>query len=300
MGSPDFAVPVLDALAKAVSIVAVVTQPDRPAGRGMSLTPPPVKTLALKYNLPVFQPIKINTDESFKTLQDYAPDLIVVAAYGQILKKRILDLPRFGCINVHASLLPRWRGASPIQNAILAGDTQTGVTIMQMDIGMDTGDMIAQKSLPIAASDTSTSLSNTLSESGAAFLLEILPDYLSGKIKPIPQPQEGITYAHLIQKQEGELDVFTATAEELERKIRAFDPWPGTFIMINQNRLKVLKASVKPTGNAEPSERRNINGFPAIGTKSGWLILEIVQPAGKKAISGEQYLRGARDWESNA
>ena len=299
MGSPEFAVPILDALVKIYPVVGVVTQPDRPAGRGMVLTPPPVKELALKYNLPIFQPDKINTDESYQTLQNYAADLIIVAAYGQILKQRILDLPQFGCINVHASLLPRWRGASPIQTAILNGDQQSGVTIMKMDAGMDTGDMIAKKALPISSTDTAVSLSESLSKLGAEFLLEVLPDYLAGNIQARPQPEQGVTYAHLIKKQEGELDIIHSTAEVLERKVRAFDPWPGTFLIVNQNRLKVLKASVISARDIQPGMRKNMNGLPAIATQSGWLVLDIVQPAGKKATTGAQYLCGARDWETN-
>lgn len=229
MGSPDFAVPTLRALAAQYAVVGVVTQPDRPAGRGMTLTPPPVKLVAEELRIPLIQPQKLRQPEAVQQLKDWNPDLIVVSAFGQILRPEVLDLPRQGCINVHASLLPRWRGAAPIQAAILAGDAQAGVTIMKMDPGLDTGPMLSQRAIPIDAEDTGGSLLQKLSHLGGELLLETLPGYISGEIQPQPQPETGSTYAPMLKKEDGLLD-FTRPAAELERKIRAFQPWPGTTV----------------------------------------------------------------------
>ncbi len=205
MGSPEFALPTLKALAERYPVVGVVTQPDRPAGRGNVLTPPPVKVLAQQLGLEVFQPEKLRTPEAKEKLRSWNPDLIVVAAFGQILRQEVLDLPPFGCINVHASLLPRWRGASPIQAAILHGDTVTGVTIMKMDPGIDTGPILAQRTVTIQPEDTAGSLSERLAQEGASLLMEVLPDYLEGRLHPQPQPEEGATYAKMLSKEEGNL-----------------------------------------------------------------------------------------------
>src|SRR5215211_7077253 len=220
MGSPDFALPTLQALAEHYEVVGVVTQPDRAAGRGRERKAPPVKTLALELGIPVMQPEKLRLPEAMEQLRAWAPDLIVVAAFGQILKQDVLELPRFGCINVHASLLPRWRGAAPINAAILHGDEETGVTIMQMDVGLDTGPMLSQRSIPLMPEDTAGSVFEKLSTLGADLLLETLPDYLSGKLTPTPQPEEGVTYAPMLKKEEGQLD-FTHEVNELERRVRA-------------------------------------------------------------------------------
>src|SRR5919108_4165338 len=187
MGSPDFALPTLQALAEHYDVVGVVTQPDRASGRGRERKPPPVKTLALELGIPVMQPEKLRLPEAMEQLRLWDPDLIVVAAFGQILKKDVLDLPRFGCINVHASLLPRWRGAAPINAAILHGDEETGVTIMQMDVGLDTGPILVKRSIRLTRDDTAASVTERLSQFGAELLIETLPDYLSGKIIPLPQ-----------------------------------------------------------------------------------------------------------------
>src|SRR5215217_6355124 len=187
MGSPDFSLPTLQALAKTYDVVGVVTQPDRASGRGRELKAPPVKMLALKLGIPVMQPEKLRLPEAMEQLRAWHPDLIVVAAFGQILRKDVLDLPPYGCINVHASLLPRWRGAAPINAAILHGDEETGLTIMQMDVGLDTGPMLTQRSIRITPEDTAGSVFEKLSTIGADLLIETLPDYVSGKIKPIPQ-----------------------------------------------------------------------------------------------------------------
>src|SRR5215216_4742082 len=229
MGSPDFSLPTLRALTNAYKVVGVVTQPDRASGRGRELKPPPVKSLAQELNIPTIQPEKLRQPEAMEQLRLWNPDLIVVAAFGQILKKDVLYLPRFGCINVHASLLPRWRGAAPINAAILHGDEETGITIMQMDVGLDTGPMLSQRSIRLRRDDTAGSVFEKLSRLGADLLIDTLPDYLSGKLTPTPQPEEGVTYAPMLKKEEGRLD-FTHQVNELERRVRAFNPWPGTFM----------------------------------------------------------------------
>lgn len=296
MGSPQFAVPTLRALAEHYPVVGVVTQPDRPAGRGRKVTPPPVKVVAQELGLPVMQPRRLRAPEAFEQLQAWAPDIIVVAAYGQILRPNVLALPRYGCINVHASLLPRWRGASPIQHAILAGDRETGVTIMLMDEGLDTGPILSQRAMPIEPEDTGATLSEKLARLGAALLLETLPEYLSGALQPRPQPEEGITYAPLLKKEDGRLD-FQKPAEVLARQVRAFDPWPGTFVAPwRGGTLKVLWAEAVQEPSPGPGVRLVWQGFPAVGTSQGLLVLRRVQPAGKRPMAGDAFLRGARDW----
>ena len=295
MGSPDFAVPVLEKLAKEYNVVGVFTQPDRPAGRGMQLKPPAVKSLAVSLGLPVFQPEKLKDAGNYDLLEELNPDFIIVAAYGQILKQNVLSLPKYGCINVHASLLPRWRGAAPIQAAIAAGDKKTGITVMKMDIGMDTGDMIAQKEIPITKDHTGGSLFEELSQLGASFLIETLPDYFSGKLIPEPQSENGITYASMIKKEDGKLE-FSTPAATLERKVRAYQPWPGTYMEINGDRIKVMKAEVIEDSKAIAGKHMIDEGWPLIGTSDGWLKLIEVQPAGKKRITGKEFLNGAKYW----
>jgi len=296
MGSPDFALPSLRALANVYELVGVVTQPDRASGRGRGLKSPPVKIVAQELGIPIMQPEKLRTPEAMEQLRAWNPDLIVVAAFGQILRKDVLDLPRFGCLNVHASLLPRWRGAAPINAAILHGDEETGVTIMKMDVGLDTGPMLARRSIRLTRDDTAGSVTGTLSHLGAELLIETLPDYLSGKITPTPQPQEGTTYAPMLKKEEGRLN-FTRPAEELERRVRAFNPWPGAFMDFDEALLKVHHSqAVVETGKAEVGQRLVYRDQPAVGTGGGLLILDEVQPAGKKSMSGRSFLAGARHW----
>ena len=296
MGSPDFALPSLRSLANAYDVVGVVTQPDRASGRGRGLKSPPVKIVAQELGIPIMQPEKLRTPEAMEQLRAWNPDLIVVAAFGQILRKDVLDLPRFGCLNVHASLLPRWRGAAPINAAILHGDEETGVTIMKMDVGLDTGPMLARRSIRLTRDDTAGSVTGTLSHLGAELLIETLPDYLSGKITPAPQPQEGMTYAPMLKKEEGRLD-FTRPAEELERRVRAFNPWPGTFMDFDGTLLKVQRGhAVAEAGDAEVGKQLVYRDQPAVGTGGGLLILDEVQPAGKTPMSGKSLLAGARHW----
>ena len=302
MGSPDFALPSLSALAVVPNyqVVGVITQPDRASGRGRELKPPPVKSLALELNIPVMQPEKLRLPESMEQLRAWAPDLIVVAAFGQILKKDVLEMPRHGCINVHASLLPRWRGAAPINAAILHGDEETGVTIMQMDVGLDTGPMLAKKSIRIGLNDTAGSVSQALSTLGADLLIETLPEYLAGNLKSVPQPEDGSTYAPMLKKNDGLLD-FTQPAVELERRVRAMNPWPGAWFEWNGNPLKVLRAStVSGEKGLVSGSRFTVEGRPAVQSSAGALVLDEIQPAGKKAMPGKSFLAGARDWATVA
>ena len=294
MGSPDFALPILKALAGAYDVVGVVTQPDRASGRGRELKAPPVKTLALELGIPIMQPERVRLPEAMEQLRAWAPELIVVAAFGQILRKDVLELPHYGSINVHASLLPRWRGAAPIKAAIQHGDEETGVTIMQMDVGLDTGPMLSQRSIRLNREDTAGSVFDRLSTLGADLLLETLPDYLAGKLTPVPQPEEGVTYAPMLKKEEGRLD-FSHHVLELERRVRAFNPWPGAFMEFDGALLKVHRARVE-SGAAPVGQRLIVQNQPAIGARGGILILEEVQPAGKKSMSGKSFLAGARDW----
>ncbi len=305
MGSPDFALPSLRALASHYHVVGVVTQPDRTSGRGRELKPPPVKRLAQELGIPLIQPEKLRQPEAMQQLREWNPDLIVVAAFGQILRPEVLQLPRFGCLNVHASLLPRWRGAAPIQAAILAGDEETGVTIMKMDEGLDTGPILTQRALRIQPDETAGSLFQTLSTLGADLLLETLPRYLAGKLTPAPQPAEGVTYAPMLKKQDGLLD-FTSDVNELERKVRAFNPWPGAFMDFNGMILKVHRAHTLPLPLGEgqgvrdvsAGQRLIVQNQPAVGARGGVLVLDEVQPPGKKPMSGKSFLAGARNWAS--
>lgn len=300
MGSPEFAVPTLQALVGKFNVVGVVTQPDRPAGRGRKLTPPPIKSLAEEYGLPVIQPPRLRQPDAIEQLHNWKPDVIVVAAFGQILRPQVLDLPPQGCINVHASLLPRWRGAAPIRAAILHGDSQTGVTIMRMDAGIDTGPILSQRAIPIEAGDNAETLGEKLARIGADLLIETLPGFLVGQISPTPQEDGLATYAPMLEKADGELD-FKRSAVELERQVRAFYPWPGAFTHIWQGELlKILRASVVRISDLdrtlEPGRRTVYHSLPAIGAVGGLLVLEEVQPAGKKPMDGGVFLRGARNW----
>lgn len=292
MGSPDFSVPSLRALASAYQVVGVVTQPDRPAGRGRALTPPPVKVAALNLGLSVFQPVRLRAPEATQVVAEWSPDLIVVAAYGQILRDSILNLPQHGCLNVHASLLPRWRGASPVQAALRAGDSVTGITIMRMDAGMDTGAILAQAPMPVGDSDTGGSLTARLAPLGASLLLETLPGYLEGNIASAPQDEALVTLAPLLTKEDGRLD-FLHRAVELERQIRAYDPWPGTFLEWHGRRIGVLRARAASSAEVPAGRLTQLGGIPAVGTSEGVLVLEMVRPAGRQAVSGEAFLRGA-------
>lgn len=295
MGSPDFAVPVLESLSEKYRIVGVVTQPDRPAGRGRKLHAPPVKEVAKSMGFPIIQPQSLRDREARKQLEDWAPDVIIVTAFGQILKQDILDLPKFGCVNIHASLLPRWRGASPIQAAILAGDARTGVTIMQMEAGLDSGPIIAQRDVPIRPNTTGGELSDQLAHLGARTLLEVLPSYFNQMISPLPQDESIVTYAQRISKSEGALDL-NLPAYQLVRKILAFNPWPGAFYNLDGKILKIHHAHAHDTYQCDLGAHYIVNNMPALGTSEGLLVLDEVQPEGKRIMLGNAFLNGLPEW----
>jgi methionyl-tRNA formyltransferase len=296
MGSSDFSINILINLAKEFPIKILATQPDRPAGRGKKIEASRVKILANELNIPVIQPKRIKDEQFFNTLYDYEIDLIIVVAYGKILPKRLLDHPKFGCINVHASLLPRWRGASPIQAAILNGDMHTGVTIMKMDEGIDTGPILSKRAIDLDFNETSEILAIKLSEIGSKLLTDTLPLYLEGKIQPQPQNDQGATYTGLIRKEDGILD-FDQPSDQLEKKIRAYNPWPICFVKWENDYLRVYKAEVSLEKKLNQFQRGIINKYPCIGTSTTDLILIEVQPSGKKRIDGKSFLNGARNWE---
>lgn len=296
MGSPDFAVPSLRVLTAAHTVVGVVTQPDRPAGRGRELRPPPVKLEAARLGTPVIQPAKAGTPDVVERLLEWNPDLIVVAAFGQILRPSVLGLPAHGCVNVHASLLPRWRGAAPIQAAIAAGDAVTGITIMKMDEGMDTGGILAQRSTPIGADETGGSLTARLADLGAELLRDTLPAFLDGELQPQPQDPDKATKAPLLRKEDGLLDP-AMPAEVLARRVRAFQPWPGAYLYHEGVALKVIRAHAA-AGELPQGRRAVLDKRPAWGTMQGVLVLDEVQLAGKKAMQGADFLIGNRNWVS--
>jgi len=293
MGTPDFAVPTLNRLIQHYDVVGVVTQPDRPAGRGAALKAPPVKELALAHSVPVLQPEKLR--HVLDELRAWQADVFVVAAFGQILPQKVLDIPPKGCINVHGSLLPRWRGAAPIHAAIRAGDHETGITIMQMDAGLDTGPMLSKRSLAIAPDETGQSLHDKMAQLGAELLRDTLPAYLRGEIVPQPQDDSQATYAPQINKDEGRLD-WTRSAAELERLVRAFTPWPGTFTTWQGKQLKIHRAALAE-GQAEAGQIVALDdGSCAVGTGEGLLRLLEVQLEGKKRLPIGEFLRGQADF----
>lgn len=297
-GTPDFAARHLDALLTSEhQIVGVFTQPDRPAGRGNKLTPSPVKILAQQHDLPVFQPKSLRPAESQQLIADLQADIMVVVAYGLILPQAVLDMPRLGCINVHGSLLPRWRGAAPIQRSLWAGDSETGVTIMQMDAGLDTGAMLLKLACPITAEDTSATLYSRLAELGPQGMLETLTHLSQGSAQPQPQDDSLATYAEKLSKEEAQLD-WTLSAAQLERCIRAFNPWPVSYFYIEEQPVKVWQANVLPhQAGAQPGEvvHADKNGIQ-IATAEGILNIQTLQPAGKKAMSAQDILNSRREW----
>lgn len=295
MGSPDFAVPSLEELAKVYDVVGVITQPDRPFGRGQKLAPSAVKAIAETLDLPVFQPESMRSADALAQLKAWQPDLVVVAAFGQILPREVLAVPGRGCLNVHASLLPRWRGASPIQAAIEAGDATSGVSIMEMVYKLDAGPVVAQREVPIRSATFADELGQQLAYLGARTLVEILPAYLDGNLKAVPQDEALVTYAPMLKKNQSRLN-FNESAEQIVRKVHAYHPWPGTSFEHKGLHIKVLDAHVHHTFNTEPGLKYVVNGLPAVGTSDCLLVLDKLQPAGKKPMTGEDFLRGQRDW----
>ena len=295
MGTPDFAVASLNALVDAgYDVQAVVTQPDRPKGRGKKLAYPEVKTRALELNLPVYQPLKVKDPEFIGQLKEYAPDLIVVVAYGRILPKEILEMPKYGCINVHGSLLPEYRGAAPIQRSVLEGRKESGVTIMQMDEGMDTGDMLRQGSLPITMEDTSGTMFEKLAVLGGNLLVETLKDLEAGKVNPIKQDESKATYAARILKEDESID-WNHSAADINCQIRALAPAPGAYTIWNEQRVKLWEsAPVDETSDEQPGTVLEIGKHSfKVQTGNGVLEVKQVQPAGKKAMEAKAFCNGS-------
>jgi methionyl-tRNA formyltransferase len=294
-GTPEFAVPALAALAAAHSVVAVYTQPDRPAGRGRALAPSPVKQRALELGLPVEQPATLKTPDAAATLAAYAPDAMVVAAYGLLLPQAVLDVPRLGCINIHASTLPRWRGAAPIQRAILAGDTTTGVCIMRMEAGLDTGPVYLHESLAIGPRETAGQLHDRLAALGTRLVLETMAALERGTARAAPQPADGVTYAHKLDKREAAID-WHRPAVEIERAVRAFVPWPIAETRLDGEQLRVHEAIVVAGGDDAGSDdapgtivAASADGID-VATGAGRLRLLRVQLAGRKAVTAREFL----------
>jgi len=296
-GTPQFALPALQALLKSRhQVVGVLTQPDRPAGRGQQMRASPVKLLALDARLPLAQPPTLKTPESRAELTQWAADVLVVVAYGLILPPPVLALPRLGCVNIHGSLLPRWRGAAPIQRAILAGDAETGVTIMQLDAGLDTGPMLLERVRPIGSQDTAGDLHDALSELGAAALLEALDGLAAGTLKPRAQPAEGVSYAPKIEKSESPLD-WSVSAIHLDRKIRAFNPWPVAETRFAGESLRVLRARIAEPMGAHDAPG-TLLGIAEDGLRvacgEGVLAVRELQRAGKRPVSARDFANAVR------
>jgi len=296
MGTPDFAVPVLTTLIDVpdFEVVGVVTQPDRPAGRGKKIRQSPVKQAAIKYDLPVYQPEKLRGNDAVKTLSAWGADVHVVAAYGQILKPNVLSIPQYGSINVHASLLPRWRGAAPIQAAVRAGDAESGITIMQMNEGLDTGDMLLKGTVSLEPHETGGSLHDKLMAMGGDLLVEALRGYIDGHITPTPQDNDQATYAPQIDKKEGRID-WSQSAGEIDRLVRAFMPFPGTYTFWDSSRLKIIAGeAIQGTldiGKVAEHPQHDL----VVGTCEGLYALHSVQPEGKKPMSVSDFLNGNAD-----
>ncbi len=301
-GTPDFAAQHLQALLKSQhNIIAVYTQPDKPAGRGKKLTASPVKQLALEHQIPVFQPKTLRNEEAQQELSALNADVLVVVAYGLILPKAVLDAPRLGCINVHGSLLPKWRGAAPIQRSVWAGDAQTGVTIMQMDEGLDTGDMLHKVITPISLQETSASLYDKLARLAPPALIDVLDGLENGQFPPIKQDDSQATHAKKLSKEEAKLD-WQLPACQLERNIRAFNPWPMAFLTTQDEKgqmqtLKIHQAEVLAHVQAQAGcvLQADKNGIQ-IATSDGVLNLLTLQPAGKKPMSAQDFLNGRATW----
>ncbi|HMW48205.1 MAG TPA: methionyl-tRNA formyltransferase, partial [Cellvibrionaceae bacterium] len=293
-GTPVFAALHLEALLGSChEVVAVYTQPDRPAGRGKQLQASPVKSLALQHQLPVCQVSSLKTPEAQAELAHWGADIMVVVAYGLLLPQAVLDTPRLGCINVHASLLPRWRGAAPIQRAIEAGDASTGITIMQMDAGLDTGPMLAITPCPILPTDTATDLHDRLGSLGPAALLSALDDLACGRAAPQAQPSEGVTYAHKLTKEEAAID-WTLDAQLIERRVRAFNPAPVAYFHLGQERVRVLGALLENGLSGVPGEimRLDASGL-YVACGSGGLRIETLQLPGKNPVAVKALINGS-------
>ena len=294
MGTPDFALPSLRQLIAAHDVVAVVTQPDRPAGRSKRLKQSPVKQLAESAGIPTLQPRRIREPGAMEALAGLDADLFVVVAFGQILPQAVLDMPRQGTLNVHASLLPRWRGAAPIQAAIRAGDKESGVTIMLLDAGLDTGPVLSRHAIALARDETGQSLHDRLALLGANLLSQTLPRYLAGEIAPQPQDDALATFAPQLKKSDGRID-WTRPAQEIERLARAFTPWPGTFTQWKGQQLKVISGRAAE-GNLPAGQVDELKGKIAIGTGEGVYLPSALQMAGKRNFPVADFVNGYRDF----
>jgi len=295
MGTPEFSVPVLDALVGAGhEVVLAVSQPDRPKGRGRAVTPPPVKRRALELGIEVFQPRRVRDPEAVQRLKEAGPDAAVVVAFGQILPRDVLDIPPKGCYNVHASLLPKYRGAAPINWAIIDGETETGVTIIRMDEGMDTGDMLLMESVPIEADDTAGTLGEKLSTLGAKLAVSTLELLEAGELEPVRQDDSKATKAPTMKKELGRID-WSMTPEEIERRVRGLDPWPGAFTTLDDETLRVWKARPDVIGGygGRPGEvvETNKNGIK-VAAKGGALVIEELQAQGRRRMAAADFLAG--------
>ncbi|MFA0084943.1 methionyl-tRNA formyltransferase [Vibrio sp. 10N.286.49.C2] len=297
-GTPDFAARHLAALLSSEhEVIAVYTQPDRPAGRGKKLTASPVKNIASEHNIPVYQPENFKSEEAKQALADLNADIMVVVAYGLLLPQVVLDTPKLGCINVHGSILPRWRGAAPIQRSIWAGDKETGVTIMQMDIGLDTGDMLSIATTPIEPDDTSASMYEKLADLGPGALLECLNTIADGSATPVKQNDDEANYASKLSKEEAKID-WTQDAIFIERCIRAFNPWPMSYFSVQENNVKVWRAIAesgetdKAPGTILKSDKTGIY----IATGQGIVVLDQIQVPGKKAMPVSDVLNSKANW----
>lgn len=296
MGTPDFAVPALQQLLSSQHrLVAVYTSPDRPAGRGRELSPSPVKRVAIEHGLEVRQVRSLKNDAAVASLAQLQPDVIVVASYGLILPKKVLAIPPRGCVNLHPSLLPRHRGPTPIPSAILAGDAETGASIMLMDEGVDTGPILAQRKVPIAPDDTTASLTDKLAQLSARLLMETLPRWFDGEIEPQPQREAGATYTRMLTKADGEID-WSLPAIDIERRVRAFQPWPGCYTRWRGKTLKIMAATPLPGKHGMPGQTMAIEGGGVVQTGDGTLVLRQVQLEGKRPMDIAEFLRGQRDF----
>jgi methionyl-tRNA formyltransferase len=291
-GTPQFAANALAALLKEHQVAAVLTQPDRPSGRGMQLTASPVKQLALQHGLPVMQPATLKNEDTQNEIAALNADVMVVAAYGLILPQAVLQIPKHGCLNIHASLLPRWRGAAPIQRAILAGDVETGITIMQMDAGLDTGDMLLKKTCTITADDTAEVLHDKLAELGAQGIVETLRELGSGKLQAEKQDAQLATYAAKLTKAEAQLD-WMKSAAELERAVRGYFPFPVASSSFGETQIKILRATVSSERTAVPGTVLAIDKEAIhVACGEGVLALKMLQKPGGKALPAAQFLQG--------